>query len=149
MEKQNRLLIAVILVIAMLTGCFTFKTGRIVKSKQEILKAEKDFEAAVKKDGLIAFAKFAADDAAINDNDHLIKGNAAIKNFYAAKKSSNVQLVWTPDFVDVAASGDLGYTYGKYTYSVTDSTGKTRDFNGIFHTVWKKQKNGEWKFVWD
>jgi ketosteroid isomerase-like protein len=149
MEKQNRLLLSVILLLAILVSCSTSKNGRIVKSKQQILQTEKDFEAAVKQEGLIAFAKFAAEDAVINDNDHLIKGNAAIKNFYAAKKSSNVQLVWTPDFVDVSASGDLGYTFGKYTYSVTDSTGKTKDFNGIFHTVWKRQKNGDWKFVWD
>lgn len=149
MEKQKRYLLISIMILTILVSCSIDKNARIVKSKQEILKAEKDFEAAVKQDGLIAFAKFAAEDAVINDNDHLIKGNSAIKNFYAAKKNGNVQLVWTPDFVDVSASRDLGYTYGKYTYSVTDSTGKTKDFNGIFHTVWKRQKNGEWKFVWD
>lgn len=149
MKKQNRLLIAVILSMVMLSGCSSGKNGRIIKSKQEILNAEKEFEAAVKQKGLIAFANFAAEDAVINDNDHMIKGNAAIKNFYSAKKAGNVQLVWTPDFVDVSASGDLGYTYGNYTYSFTDSTGKTKDFKGIFHTVWKKQKNGEWKYVWD
>jgi ketosteroid isomerase-like protein len=60
-----------------------------------------------------------------------------------------VSLKWTPDFIDVAASCDLGYTYGKYTFAVTDSTGKVNESRGYFHTVWKKQKDGNWRFVWD
>lgn len=36
-----------------------------------------------------------------------------------------------------------------YTYSVTDSTGETKSSSGIFHTVWKRQADGTWKFVWD
>ena len=58
-------------------------------------------------------------------------------------------LKWKPDFVDVAASGDLGYTYGHYTYSYIDSTGKAAEDKGIFHTVWKRQPDGNWRFVWD
>jgi len=26
---------------------------------------------------------------------------------------------------------------------------KTITFNGIFHTVWKKQRGGSWQYVWD
>jgi ketosteroid isomerase-like protein len=32
---------------------------------------------------------------------------------------------------------------------VKDSVGNKKDFKGIFHTVWKKQKDGSWKYVWD
>lgn len=60
-----------------------------------------------------------------------------------------MSLQWDADFVDVSKSGELAYTYGKYTFTAIDSTGKTIDDKGIFHTVWKKQKDGKWKFVWD
>jgi len=43
----------------------------------------------------------------------------------------------------------MGYTYGKYIWSSTDPAGKPITFNGIFHTVWKKQPDGSWKYVWD
>jgi len=59
------------------------------------------------------------------------------------------QLEWAPDFVDVSSSGDLAYTYGKFTFSFKDSLGNKVENKGIFHTVWKRQSNGEWKFVWD
>ena len=59
------------------------------------------------------------------------------------------KLIWKPDFVDVSASGDLAYTYGAYTYSYKDSTGAIVEQGGIFHTVWKRQADGGWRFVWD
>lgn len=46
------------------------------------------------------------------------------------------------------AFADLGYTYGHYTYTTVDSTGKRIIYKGIFHSVWKK-RDGVWKFVWD
>jgi ketosteroid isomerase-like protein len=96
-----------------------------------------------------AFTRFAADDAVILRSDSLVKGKAAIKQGYEKNNSENVRLTWNAEFVDVAASGDLAYTYGKYIYSVRDSTGKFTDYKGIFHTVWKRQSDGSWKFVWD
>ena len=59
------------------------------------------------------------------------------------------KLEWIPDFVDVSASGDLGYTYGKYTITTIDSIGQTIKRGGIFQTIWKRQPDGRWRFVWD
>jgi ketosteroid isomerase-like protein len=56
-------------------------------------------------------------------------------------------LTWSPDFIDVSASGDMAYTYGKYNYTTTDSLGNVSEIEGIFHTVWKRQADGNWKFV--
>ncbi len=30
-----------------------------------------------------------------------------------------------------------------------DSIGNDIDNKGVFHTVWKRQADGEWRFVWD
>ncbi|OCX52028.1 hypothetical protein BEL04_11000 [Mucilaginibacter sp. PPCGB 2223] len=149
-KKLNYLFITAFLLstIILIIGCSAGKNYKIAKSRQEILKTEKDFEAAVKQEGMMAFAKFAAEDAVINRGDKLIKGKNAIAMYYGAGKT-NSQLTWTAEFVAVSASGDLGYTYGNYTYTVKDPTGKTTDHTGIFHTVWKKQTDGKWKFVWD
>jgi ketosteroid isomerase-like protein len=117
----------------------------------ELEKAELAFSKMAADSGIqSAFTHFAHENAIIKrQNDTLIKGISAIHHYYNDKKSDNVKLTWIPDFVDVSESGELGYTYGKYKFIQTDSSGKQIVYKGIFHTVWKKNEAGEWKFVWD
>jgi len=120
----------------------------IEKWKQEISEAELNFAKMAKEEGIEkAFTTYAAEDAVLMRSNKLIKGIKNIEEHY--KNQTSKGLDWAPDFVDVAASGDLGYTYGKYTYSYIDSTGNTAENKGIFHTVWKRQSDGTWRFVWD
>ena len=131
--------------LIVLCSCATKKS--IEDSKNEVIAAEKAFALMAKEQGIAAaFYAFAADDAVIKRGPNVIKGKEAIKEFYVKQPPSG-QLEWSPDFADV--SGDLGYTYGKFTFSAKDSTGAVNQATGIFHTVWKKQKDGTWKFVWD
>lgn len=118
--------------------------------KGELIKVEADFEAYAKDKGIAeAFYHFADDSAVIvRRNDMVVKGKENIKKFYAEIKFI-VALNWKVDFVDVSADGTLGYTYGKYVRTVKDADGKISETNGIFHTVWKRQSDGTWKYVWD
>lgn len=93
-----------------------------------------------------AFISFAAEDAVLKRR-RLIIGKAAIDEHLKSSTSKN--LSWRPDFVDVSSSGDLGYTYGNYIFKYADSLGNPLEDKGIFHTVWKRQADGSWKFVWD
>ncbi|MBI1768844.1 MAG: nuclear transport factor 2 family protein [Bacteroidetes bacterium] len=132
--------------IIILASCISGKDSS-EKSKAEIIQAEKDFAQSAKEKGIAdAFYAFADDSAVIKRGNRIIKGKNAIKEFYEKQPSSG-ELQWSPDFAEV--SGDLGYTYGPFTFSEKDSTGKVNEFKGIFHTVWKKQKDGTWKFVFD
>jgi len=127
-------------------------TGTIEKWKNEILETEQEFAKMTQKEGInIAFLKFAAEKAVLMRNDKLVVGKSAIKVHFENQptKNTNVSLTWKPNFVDVSIAGDLGYTYGEYIYSFTNSEGKFIENKGIFHTVWKRQENGAWKFVWD
>ena len=124
----------------------------IEKWKQEIVNTEKEFADMARRDGIPkAFINFADENAVLMRNNTLIIGKESLKSSFGKQDqgSGNVSLTWTPDFVDVSASGDLGYTYGKYKYSVTDSLGNVVLDTGIFHTVWKRQPDGSWRFVWD
>lgn len=116
--------------------------------KQEILKSEADFAKMASEKGIHdAFVAFAAEEAVIMRNDSLVVGKKAIDLFYENRNSKG--LSWKPDFVEVSASGDLAYTYGHYTFFYEDSDGKAQENQGIFHTIWKKQSDGNWRFVWD
>lgn len=120
------------------------------KARQEILQAEKDFSAMAATEGVsAAFLAFAAEDAVLNRNDEIFKGHDAMKSYFERSTLRNPSLQWQADFVDAAASGDMGYTYGRYIFSAKDATGKDIRAAGIFHTVWKKQPDGKWRFVYD
>lgn len=128
------------------------KKEPIEKWKREILETEKDFAAMAQQEGISeAFLFYAAEEAVLMRNNSLIIGIEALKERFEKDKSvgDKVSLDWKPDFVDVASSGDLGYTYGKYKYTTTDSIGKSKVIKGVFHTVWKRQADGKWKYVWD
>jgi ketosteroid isomerase-like protein len=119
--------------------------------KAEVFKAEDDFRNMAQTKGIQeAFYTFADSNAVMKrDNDSLIQGKEAIKEFFSDPKFKKATVTWKPDFVDVSNDGTLAYTYGKYVWTTTDSVGNKQDFKGRFHTVWKKQKDGRWKFVWD
>lgn len=120
------------------------------KARQEVLDAEKAFQEMTAEKGIAeAFYFFAADSAVIKRGDgELITGRENIKRYYESQAGGEATVTWVPDYVDVAASGDLAYTYGKYVWRVKNDTA-TDEFKGIFHTVWKRQPDNSWKYVWD
>ncbi len=125
---------------------------QIKKWKNEILETEKQFATLVAEKGVEeAFLSYAAEDAVLLRENKLIKGKTEIKELFKSKRdnANKVSLTWEPDFVDVSSSGDLAYTYGKYTYSVEEENGEINSSTGVFHTVWKRQEDGCWRFVWD
>lgn len=148
---MKRSIFTILALLLILPSCTQEKKGNIGTWKKEIIDTEQAFASMAKTDGVPkAFITFAADDAVLLRNNELIKGKEAIKVSYNKRFSSeNATLTWAPDFVDVSSSGDLGYTYGKYVYTTIDSLGNSTASEGIFHTVWKRQSDGTWKFVWD
>ncbi|MBI3221006.1 MAG: nuclear transport factor 2 family protein [Bacteroidetes bacterium] len=117
--------------------------------KQEIVAAEAAFEKmAAEKSIAQAFYEFADKNATIN-RGQLIHGREAILDFYKNAGLENARLQWAPDSVFVSEAGDMAYTYGKYKMTLPDTSGQIIAKTGIFHTVWKRQPDGSWKYVWD
>ena len=139
--------------LLLLTGCRQASPeDQAALWKQEIFKTESDFARMALEKGIEpAFLAFAAEDAVLMRNNQIIRGRDEIREWFAKRPSnpSKTKLEWKPDFVEVSASGDLGYTYGAYILTAIDSTGAAQTQTGIFHTVWKRQADGTWRFVWD
>lgn len=124
--------------------------SEIAKWKAEIAQVEKDFNDMAQREGLVkAFEFYAAPDGVIKRGKKVIKGKKAIAEWYRNDVKPNETLTWEPTFIDVSQSGDLAYTYGDFTFTYPDTLDKMKTNKGIFHTVWKKQDNGTWRFVWD
>jgi len=132
-------------------GCTDKKnTVEIDKWKAEVVATEKAFNDMAQAEGLIkAFEFYAADDGVIRRGKKVIQGKQAIAEWYENDVKPNETLSWTPTFVDVSESGDMAYTYGDYTFTYPDSIGNPKENKGIFHTVWKRQADGSWRYVWD
>ncbi|KQC28812.1 YybH family protein [Flagellimonas eckloniae] len=139
------------LFLALLIGCKKPEANSdIEKWKTEIMSVEKSFNDMAQNDGLAkAFSYFAAEDGVIKRGKNIIKGKTTIGKWYEKDVRPNESLSWTPTFVDVSKNGDMAYTYGNYIFTYLDSLGIKKENKGIFHTVWKRQKDGTWKFVYD
>jgi ketosteroid isomerase-like protein len=144
MIKINFLLMITLLI----TSCHHGDQDEV---RNEIFQAEKAFEKMAAEKGVAeAFYYFADENAVIKrQNDTLIKGKADIKAYYSQNYNEDVTVKWSPDYIDVSDCGTLGYTYGKYVWKIKNKQGAMSEYKGIFHTVWKKQKDGTWKYVWD
>jgi ketosteroid isomerase-like protein len=142
-------LMAILITLTILGSCANSVDKE--KVKKEIYQTEKDFEKMCAEKGTsVAFCFYADENAVINrGNDSLIKGKEGIKNYYEKRKNKHATVNWTPDFIEVSDCGTLGYTYGKYVWKISGDSSKVTEYKGIFHTVWKKQKDNTWKYVWD
>ncbi len=68
-------------------------------------------------------------------------------DFWAKREENKTRLKWQPQFAEISASNDFGYTTGPWTFQNTDAD--TVAARGQFTTVWKANDKGEWKFLVD
>ncbi|MCW3082736.1 MAG: hypothetical protein JWP12_102 [Bacteroidetes bacterium] len=99
-----------------------------------------------------AFIKYAADDVVkLRPGEAPIMNKPDLEKMFAEHAQDGVlKFQWTPVKADIAASGDLGYTFGNWSIFVP-SDGTTRDTTiyGNYISIWKKQTDGSWKYVLD
>lgn len=81
----------------------------------------------------------------LNEGKFPIIGKDSLIASFAKKPAQTFKLEWYPVKVEVSKSADLGYTFGNWIF--TNSKGETG--YGNYMTVWKKQKDGTWKYVID
>lgn len=143
--------IAICFLGILMIRCVNSNTSNVkARSVEEIQKAEKEFAQMAAEKGIAeAFWYYADSNAVVLRNDSLVRGKDAIRRFYSNPFYSTAKVEWAPDFTEASEDGNLGYTYGRYIWRTQDSIGKQSEYRGVFHTVWKKQKDGSWKYVWD
>lgn len=117
---------------------------------QQIYEVEQAFNEMFAAEGrAAAFAHFAAPDGGIQRSGKMIVGKDSIRAFYDRSTSTNLKLTWKPDRVDISDDFTMASTWGKYQYSGTRANGEDFETTGIFHTVWKRQPDGSWRYIYD
>jgi len=147
--KNNKTFLYGVISVLLFTACS--QPASREEMTKEIFETEKAFEKMAKDKSISEAFYYYADEKAVikREHDTLIDGKENIRAYYEARELKNASVEWTPDFIEVSESGDLGYTYGQYLWTIISAEGDTSEFKGVFHTVWKRQDDGSWKYVWD
>ena len=122
------------------------------KTIEELMNTDRTFsELSLEQGSVLAFYHYMADDGIVlpQQGHPLNKGSYGERLAQAREKPAQTILTWEPIKADVAESADMDYTHGKYELVTTDSTGCRNKTYGYYITIWKKQPDGSWKFVFD
>ena len=152
-----RVLLLTSLLLFVLTTACTQAPPPAPDLRDASIQALKDTEAAWVKTTSAAkdldkMIGFYADDASVfAPNEPVATGKDAIR---AALKpmfdDPNFALSFQPTRVEADKSGELGYTQGAYSFTMTNpKTKKPVTDKGKYVTVYKKQADGSWKAVAD
>jgi ketosteroid isomerase-like protein len=137
---------SLVLFVLIATLSFAAKQ-KSAKGSDLLFQLEADFAADVARHGHDAFLTYFAEDGV-----EVVDGGGFDTKDAMRKQPpwpDGTSLTWTPAKAEMAASGDLGYTYGNYVYTVKNKEGKLVANHGKYTSIWKKQKDGQWKVILD
>lgn len=116
--------------------------------KSEVIATDKAFSQRAQEKGIAEAFIYYADEKVIKPNagQQPIFGKYALMESYE-KNPPNYKLTWEP--LRAEASGNLAYTFGSYTLTTKTAAGKDSVQYGNYVSVWKRKKDGSWRYVID
>ncbi len=144
---RTRRIICLCILVALLAASSFAANKRPATGSDLLFQLEAEFARAAAQHGQAAFVTYFADDGVELENGGGISSREDMRKAPAWPEGTS--LTWTPVKADMAASGDLGYTYGNYVFKSKDKEGKIVSSYGKYMSVWKKQSDGSWKVVVD
>lgn len=149
-------LISVALTMALLVGARADMQGQAPASPHAaeaaaIMKADTDFAASVAARDRTRFLSFIADVTTFNGGTagETHGRDAVMKDWSDFFDPAGPTLSWTPTKAEVVGGGDLGYSTGRSLLKGKDAKGATVERRAEYLTVWRKQKDGSWRVVFD
>ena len=117
----------------------------------QIMKADADFAKAVADRNREQFLSFIADVTTFNGGSpsELHGRDAVWKEWSEFFSADGPTLSWKPTRAEVVGAGDLGYTTGRSVFRGKGPDGKMAERQGEYVTVWRKQRDGSWKVIFD
>ncbi|MDT8324029.1 MAG: nuclear transport factor 2 family protein [Bacteroidota bacterium] len=144
--------IAGLLIAAACTQQQEFQPVDLEESKAELMAVDSAFSAMSDREGSVAaFHHYIADDGRALPQQGYPRSRDDFARMLQEEGDAprSTQLTWKPLFADAAASGELGYTHGRYTFARTDESGETTHTYGYYVTIWKRQADQQWRVVLD
>ena len=122
--------------------------GKMSAAQKKLLHADQEFSrTSVKKGAAAAFYLYLTDNAMqLPEGSFPIYGKKAI---FDTMMQGNYALSWTPIKAEVAESGELGWTWGKFIVVVFKEDGTQSTGFGKYLNIWNKDADGNWKVAVD
>ena len=134
-------------ILSLLLGVTVIAQGQTTPL-QEMVKTEQAFsKMAEEKTTREAFMAFIADDGLLF-RPGAVNGKKWMIEHPVPPSDKKPLLAWQPNFAEMSASGDMGYTTGPWEFKADIKDAKPSGY-GHFVTVWKKQADGSWKWTVD
>jgi len=131
-----------ILTLLLLTACeVDIKSNDTAALAAELLQADRDFAALSQNtDPKQAFSNYLAPNAIMvpRAGDPIEGYEAAMASF---GEEAGFDLHWQPQFAEVADSGDMGWTWGRYQLLIEGE----QLYSGKYVNIWTRQSNGSWQ----
>ena len=116
-------------------------------AKMEMMDADRAFSKMCEEKGMkAAFIEYLDSNGVLLRPNHLPIAGADAVDFLIQQNDADFTMSWEPKNGVIARSGELGYTYG--IYALRPSARDTILY-GTYVSIWKKEKNGSWKYVLD
>lgn len=127
------------------SACHAEQVDQKERSEKEIVQADTAMSALAEKEGFWKALQQYADDSLVkpNEGELPVIGKSDFLKKYGEKIGPKTLTWWTLK-AEAARSGELGYTLGNWKFVKPDST-----YYGNYVTVWKRQKDNSWKWVFD
>lgn len=119
-------------------------------SADTLLRMEEAFSQTSEKEGFhTALKTFMAPQATkLVEGHHPLIGSDSIARVLDSQPDTAIVMTWKARHAEIAASGDLGYTWGDWILRKKHPQAGDTAYGNYF-TVWKKQADGSWKWVLD
>lgn len=111
----------------------------------ELIAADRAFAKAVADHGLSGWVSgFAPSGRMVTGGESYIGGEGIRRTMLPLFADTTLDFTWDPNYAEVAESGDLGYTVGRYEIRAAGDAAPMSE-TGTYLTVWTRQDDGTWK----
>ena len=142
--KRSIILAGLVPVLLSVAGCQTtavLATG--ATAHEQVEATERAFAHTMAARDLGAFGGFVSEEAVFFTGPEPLHGRAAVVQWWSRYfKDAAAPFSWEPDRVEVLASGTLALSTGP----VRDPQGK---LIGRFASIWRQERPGQWRIVFD
>lgn len=139
-----------VIALATVVSCKNLKkneTKADAFAKMEMLNTDREFSKMSEEKGMkSAFIEYLDSNGVLLRPNRLPIAGADAIDFLIQQNDSDYTLTWEPKNGAIAKSGELGYTYGIYALRPSK---KDTVIYGTYVSIWKKERDGTWKYVLD